>query len=274
MGSVFEKAVWAVDDNGNILNPLERRIIYVVSPKEIDKDIDNTYNIKWYHFIPFVSLIKSAQVDRLEKNYKDKYETYPLIGAINAEKYFNFPRNHPVRNMLYGMCDIIPDFYVPLSSFHEYFQQLKHSSFLELCASLGAKEIYLEYAEMENMSYKIDASGNIPTELGEFGLDFSLDSSTTKKMAGRLAYKFSEKNKKIKEYQSEWMETEPTWKSMKKMRIENHVESFKAEFNYSDDFGINSEVAAKVAGFGINIGGEFKEIKKTKLKYNVVFWEI
>jgi hypothetical protein len=220
----------------------------------------------------FPAIKESKDLNRRIK-FVEKYHAYPVITIEDAQKHFKFPPNHPQHNTLYGMCDILPDIYVPLSAFHEYFRQMKYSSFLELCASLGAKEISLEYADIENTSYKIDATSAIPTKLGELGLDASVDGSTNKNMSGKFTINFPEKNKAIKEYHTEWMETEPTWKSMKKMRIENHVESFKVEFNYTYDFGINASLAAKCVGLGFDIGGEFKEMKKIELKYNVIFWD-
>jgi hypothetical protein len=268
MKSYLDKAVWVCDDKDNIIAPAERRIIYVVSPNEMDKDIDKAYKIKLKDFIPIIQFLKNKD----EQLLYEKYSLYPIIGMKNAQKHFKFPPNHPVRNMLYGMCDIIPDLYIPISSFHEYFQQMKHASFLELCASLGAKEIYLEFAEIEGTSYQFDSSSKIPTQLGNLGLDLSINGGINKNVNGKLAYRFNARNKDIKEYESEWMISEPTWKSLKKMRIKNHVESFRAEFNYSDDFGINLKVAAKCNNYGISIGGEFKEIKNIMLKYNVIFW--
>ena len=286
---MFEECInelpYVIDDNDNQIVPAERRIIFVMSPKKFAEE--------WYgHFTKKIfdesasGLVKTAlrglliiptitgSIDIIKKNkFIDKCYKYPVIWVEEAQKHFKFPPNHPQHNTLYGMCDILPDIYVPLSAFHNYFRQMKYSSFMELCASLGAKEISLEYADIENTSYKIDAASTIPTKLGELGLDASVNGSTNKNMNGQFTINFPEKNKAIKEYYTEWMETEPTWKSMKKMRIENHVESFKVEFNYTYDFGINASLAAKCAGLGFDIGGEFKEMKKIELKYNVLFWD-
>jgi hypothetical protein len=159
------------------------------------------------------------------------------------------------------MCDLLPDKYVPLNIFHTYFQQKKHSSFIELCASLGAKEVYLEFAEIDNKSYKINTSSDILIEeLSKLGVNLNVNGH--KNMNGKIAYTFSEKNNKIKDYQSVWIETEPTWESMIKMRINNHAKTCNVEYNYTDDFGINADVIAKCADFWINIGGEFNKMKK------------
>jgi len=279
----FEK-VCEEDEEGNIspISPSKRRIIYTISDKDISRllDIDErretfseqNFFAKILDGFSIQENLKDVGEKLFLKDLKDRLTMYPAISSELAEKHFKFPPNHPKQNLLYGMCDIIPDLYVPISTFHDYFMQMKHTSFIELCASLGAKEIYLEYAEIENKSYNIDSSANIPSALGMLGLNLSLDESTSNKMNGKLAFKFSEKNKEIKDYQSEWIDTEPTWKSMKKMRIENHAESYRAEFNYSEDYGVNSKVAANCTALGINIGGSFKAIKETKLKYNVLFW--
>ena len=77
--------------------------------------------------------------------------------------------------------------------------------------------------------------------------------------------------KKI-DYDSPWLNTEPSWRIMNNMRRNNFLKEFVAEFSYVDDMGINSQFASKILKYGINIGGSFIEMTKIKLKYKVIFW--
>ena len=198
---------------------------------------------------------------------------YPLINIELAKIYFDFPPGHPKPNSVYAMCNIFPNQYVPLNNFHRYFQELKHSSFIDLCGYLGAKEVYLEHAVINNKSLNIDLSaGDIPTELGNLGLGLKGGYSKGKNSNYNLAFSFSEKNKEIKDYDSPWLNSEPTWKSMKENRQNNFAESFKAEYNYNDDFGINGSIFAELSGMGINIGGSSQDFNSIKLIYKVIFW--
>jgi len=197
---------------------------------------------------------------------------YPMIHVDLAKEYYNFPPGHPILNSAYAMCNIIPNQYVPVSTFHEYFRQLKYSSLIELCGALGAKELFLEYAEVNNKTVNVDLSGNIPTELGSLGLGANIGYNKNRNINDNLSFTFSEENKKVKDYNSPWLSTEPTWSAMKKTRKDNFLKSFKIEYNYLDDFGINGNVAASLNNIGINIGGSYKDFKEIKLKYHVVFW--
>jgi hypothetical protein len=83
---------------------------------------------------------------------------------------------------------------------------------------------------------------------------------------------FPEDNKEIKEYDSPWMATEPTWVAMYNMRRNNKLTVYEAEFHYTEDMGITDSVAAEIDKMGVNLGGSFESIKRERLKYKVIFW--
>jgi acyl carrier protein len=198
----------------------------------------------------------------------------PMIGGIahytmtQAKKLFKFPPNHPVPGSAYAMIDVYPDHYVPLSSFHEHYKQTKHAAFIELCASLGAKEICIESAEINSRT--LDINGDIKTPLSGLGLGISVKEN--RETGQKIAFKFSEANKEIKDFDSPWLYTEPSWLSMNNLRRKNHLQELGAEFTCLDEMGINVNLAAKMKGVGINIGGNFQEMTKIRLSYSVVFW--
>ena len=247
----------ALDENDNPIMPSKRRVIFIVELEKVAEEWSKHFTEEFFDesasayikgffkgllVIPSVIVLKEG-IER--RNFLKKYYQYPIIDVEDAQKNFQFPPNHPQHNMLYAMCDILPNLYVPLSTFHDYIQDMKHSSFIELCASLGAKEIYYESDETDNKSFGINASSDTPVE--KVSIDGHKNNNTNKS----LAYKFPEKNSNTNEdYQSEWLAVEPTWKSMKKMRINNHVESFIVNYNYTVDFGINADLAAKCKGIG------------------------
>ena len=56
---------------------------------------------------------------------------------------FKFPPQHPQKGIVYSCCDYEPDFYIPVSSFHQHTLQLKESAFIEMCAHLGLSLIHI-----------------------------------------------------------------------------------------------------------------------------------
>ena len=164
----------------------------------------------------------------------------PSYTVPKARDLFKFPVNHPIANTAYAMTEVYPDSYVTIAEFHNYFKEIKHAAFIELCANLGAKEIYLESAEINNRGLDINADINTP--LKSLGLGLSVHKN---KETGEIsAFRFSEENKGIKEYDSPWFHTEPSWRSMSNLRWKNHLSEIGTEFTYIDDFGINASLTA------------------------------
>lgn len=197
-----------------------------------------------------------------------KYGGAPHYTISKAKKSFKFPPNHPVANTAYAMTEVYPEHYIQLSEFHEYITKTKHEAFIELCANLGAKEICIESVEINNKS--LDINGDIKTPLVKCGLNISHWKNT--ETGVKNTFKFPEENSKIKDYDSPWLIVEPSWRTMNNLRRKNHLKEFRAEFNYTDDMGVNTKLAATFKGVGINIGGGFSEMTKIRLNYNVLFW--
>ena len=88
----------------------------------------------------------------------------------------------------------------------------------------------------------------------------------------KIAFKFSDKNREIKDFNSPWLYTEPSWMSMNNLRRNNHLSELGAEFICIDDMGINVNFTSQLKLVGINIGGAFKEMTKIRLNYSIIFW--
>ena len=193
----------------------------------------------------------------------------PYYTVSKSLELYKFPPNHPIVNTVYAMIDIYPNHYIPFSQFHDYYKETKHAAFIELCAALGAKEICIESAEIN--SKNLDINGDIKTPLLKLGLGLNIheDHETGQK----VVFSFSETNKGIKDYDSPWLYTEPSWKSMNILRRENRLLQLGAEFNCIDEMGIDVNLAGNIKLLGFNIGGKFSEMTKIKLSYRVIFWE-
>jgi hypothetical protein len=192
----------------------------------------------------------------------------PHYTTSKARQLFKFPPNHPSMNTAYSMVDVFPEHYVPIAGFHEYYKQTKHAAFIELCASLGAKEICIESAEINNQT--LDINGDIKAPLSS--LDLGINVRENRETGMKIAFKFSEDNKGIKDFDSPWLYTEPSWLSMNNLRRKNHLQELGAEFTCVDEMGITANLSASLKGAGVNIGGNFQEMTKIRLSYSVIFW--
>ena len=209
---------------------------------------------------------------RVFRNSYYKNIPFPIFDIDLARKSFRFPPSHPRDGLSYATSEIESDLYIPISNFHKYMYESKMSAFAELCATLGAKTCKIVYAEENEQDVTVNFTGkNIPTTAGV--LDSQLDSNINKRSTQNADIFFSFPNRKnISKYETVWMNGEPTWNALQKMRLENGVEKYTADFNYTDDMGITAKIANKLNGVGIDIGGKFEDFKKIKYKFEVEFW--
>lgn len=203
----------------------------------------------------------------ISKHYRGPIcpKDFKVIEYEKVKSYFRFPPNHPVKDMAYATCNIVPDLYIPIANFHDHFQQMKHASFVQLCANLGAKEVIVHDIKIDNET--VDMKAEIPVLVAKLGLNYN------KEVNQKTAFSFSENNRNIKPYESPWIETEPTWESMINTRKNNFLKRYNCEYNYTDDFGINGNLVGNLNSFKINIGGSFTILRKINIKYEVIFWQ-
>jgi hypothetical protein len=169
------------------------------------------------------------------------------------------------------MVDVVPKVYVPLAQFHDYVKDTKQAAFVDLCASLGAKEVRIQSVVINGRA--LDVNGDISHPLAEAG--FSLNIKENSKDGTKIAMSFNQSNSQIRDAaDSPWISIEPTWRAMIKGRKEYGLETFTVEFNHTDDMGVDAKLAAKFAEHGANIGGSYREMTRVKLTYEVVFWPV
>lgn len=260
----------------------KRNLIIVSSKDDIDalkksikwdellKDGADLLKFNYRNLIPGYGIMKILQ-NAAAGSYVSELK-HPIYEISLAKNLFQFPPHDPVINTVYATTELFPNQYVQMGNFHDYFRELKHASFVELCANLGAKEIYLEYAEINEKFFDFKVTSTFPTELGNLNLGISAGGNEKESNFGKLAFTFTKENSSIKDFSSPWLESEPTWKAMANMRKNNSLSTCSADFNYSNDMGVNSTLSLKLKSIGLNIGGDFKEFIKIRLKYKIIFW--
>lgn len=210
-----------------------------------------------------------------KKDAKPKIPPYPIFELKLAREQFEFPTNHPIDGLVYACCDAEPNHYVPLASFHRYMYELKMGAFQKLCSNLGARHASILYAEEDgrDITAQIVASG-IPTQVGPASVTAEAGSHHQSSERARILARFPQRTRPLRKTESGWMNGEPTWRTMQEIRLEDGVDSWEADFSYTDDMGVRAEVAGKILGMNLKIGGEFEKIHPRKWKFEVEFWPI
>lgn len=246
-----------------------RRIILI-------DDEENNKKINWSKLVKDASIFYGIPLVRYLFDKKTYLNYSTAFGEIDyCNNNFKFPPQHPQKGVIYSCPDYEPDFYIPLSNFHQHSLKLKESAFIEMCAHLGAKEIILieetEDNKKVNLSVRAD---NVPTQMGDASANLKTEYKSNQTNSGKVSFSFPKpKKQNSTNYVSKWIESEPTWRTLQKVRSENKVVEYSAEFNYTDEMGISVDLAGKLNGMGLNIGGSFNKIKKVERKYKVIFWD-
>lgn len=283
--------------NLRMLDPRDRRIVIIASPERAQKLyslslLENTPSL----FLPFFPLLLTEPLLKLLENspfiehkiigtlgYKVyRYKVYkklkklgkplyPIFDLKTARDQFRFPIGHPVDGTAYACCEEEPDLYVPLASFHRYMYEAKLMAFHELCANLGVRRCIVVYAEEDGQD--ITMKTGLP-KLGIISGTLSVGISEHSNETVTVFAEYPPPNSPIVETHNRWMNGEPTWMMMQKLRLKQNLQKWRVEFSYVDEMGINAEVAAKLVGFGINIGGNFEKMHRRKWIFDVEFWPI
>jgi len=216
---------------------------------------------KLYYLIKYQSFNKS-------EIFKKKCP-YTIIDKNKLPNNFIFPINHPIDGCIYLSSIVDSNVFYPLSEYHQKLKQEKLNDFLKLCAYLGAKKCSV----VSDDSFEMKVEGNIGIGVNKDNRGKEEVKYNRKRSSFlNFSYEFPEDNNILEEYNSLWINGEPSWKTMQDLRLQRGVLKCRAEFNYTDDFGINSNFDMTVKKIGINVGVNFNSIENEKLIFEVEFY--
>ena len=178
---------------------------------------------------------RKARQNRLGILFVSKTESDQLTFPIGHPRYLVQYVAHPANRVTY----------VPMANFHRFIFEQKVAEAQHLLISLGATNIEVEHSF---------GSGSL-TEAS----DIAVKAGKTNKHLRRVSSKLHLQPDKYPEIPKglAWFEHEPLWQEVARARLEAGLESFELDIHYTDDFGVNAELSAKVEGIGIDIGGPF-----------------
>lgn len=255
--------------------PLHERSVCIIANEETEKKLND---VDWQKLSldvmgdPINLVIKLWKGRKDIKNSYNKKPKFPILNIDIARKEFKFPPSHPQNGVVYATSEIDQATYIPFSKFHNYMYESKMAAFTKLCNSLGAKSCKIIYAEENgvDITAKIKLE-NIPTNKGNVDndIDFSYNSSNKQNVDVFMSFP---QNINIYKFENPWLYGEPTWQALQEIRLENDIEKFIAEFIYTDDMGVNLNIANSLNKIGLNLGGNYEEFKKIKYRFEVEFW--
>lgn len=187
-------------------------------------------------------------------------------------KNYQCSDSHFKTNIVYAEHPAAPNYFLRFAEFHEKLLEEKRHEFLQLLISLGAKKISWVDKNQQDKSGEASAGLDDPTTITDVGVQISTKqaSSSALKIEGEfdLPTYFPKAPEDLK-----WLNRESSWKTVEHGRTQgNWMKTYKVSFTYAQDFGITSELDAKLKGFGLNIGGNFSSMRTIEQEYEVEFY--
>jgi hypothetical protein len=183
-------------------------------------------------------IYRKAREKRFDVLFVSRTESDQLTFPIGHPRYLVQYVAHPANRVTY----------VPMANFHRFVFEQKVAEAQHLLISLGATNIEVEH--LFGSGGGLDANPGLSTVNG---------AGKTNKRLRRVSSRMHLLPDKVPEIPKDlaWFEHEPLWQELARARLEAGLESFELDIHYTDDFGVDAKLSAKVEGIGIDIGGSF-----------------
>lgn len=179
---------------------------------------------------------------------------------------FSFSDTMPELGVVYSVHPASPTRYIRSADFHSYLVQDKRAEFIRLVSALGAKTVRVAESDLAErqigLGTQVDAGG---------GAKISVDNSKEQTFTASLTNQDPPRSFPTRPTGLAWIHREPLWQAMAETRERDGVTSFAVEFSYTEDFGVNATLAAKLESFGLSVGGTFQTVRAIRHRYDVEF---
>lgn len=209
--------------------------------------------------MPKSVLMLEMVITALAQSSKKGVSVFPVKSSHS--KLFNLPPGHPRENVLYVGHPATPRTYMPIADFHRFVFEHKFSEAVNLLMHLGAKEINVEHV----CGWGRDFAGRLNVVMPSKGDEVSAQASCKAGKTQKILYeaKFQGDVSPSMPEDLVWFHHEPTWKNVADGRLKFGMTSFSLNLQYTEDYGVNASMKAKVAESGFDLGGEFEKHAST-----------
>ena len=259
-----------IDDVASVRN-LDNIPVWKAFYREWSEEADEE-NIWWRHSI-------SAEV----------YYAFKAFGKVTAKKiqqarskgvgilpiplskadYFNLAPGHPQKKVLYAAHPSDRLTYLPTAEFHRLAFEHKFAEAIRLLMHLGASTINVEHERGWDQEFAAKLSAGIP----EANANASVEASGGAHTRDRLLYEADLEGHSDPHIPDDlvWYPHEPTWQSAAEGRIDFGMEKFNLKLQYTEDYGVNADLAIDLQNIGIGLGGSFEKHQNTIWSLDGVF---
>ncbi|MCS3698393.1 hypothetical protein [Salinibacter ruber] len=242
----------------------ERQLITFVESSELENKIIKKGKIKGTSkafilgFFGGMLNVPEKELSKATKNYI-KEDTFVPAVPFSWARSLKLAPGHPRKDTLYVAHPSNKRRFLPVSEFHRLTFEDKFAEALRLLMYLGATEIDVEHRKGWERDFAGELSVNIPDVQGEASIESEVSSS------GKALYHAELDGHSEPSIPDNlvWYPHELTWQVVAEGRMDFGLKDFSLTLKYTDDYGIDADLAqdAKTAGF--SLGGSFKSYEST-----------
>ncbi|MFT3770905.1 MAG: hypothetical protein QM820_36260 [Minicystis sp.] len=184
-----------------------------------------------------------------------------LVPESWAGNFITLPPAHPRPSVLYAGHPATAQKYVPLFDFHRFLFEHKFAELVAILMHLGATRIKVK----RKAGWGRDLSAALNVGLPQVELAASATAESHRGVNADLLYEAELDGTTSPELPPNlvWYPHEPTWQQVAEGRLRFGLKSFSFSLEYSDDYGVNLGLKAKVEKAGLDAGGAFHKHQAT-----------
>lgn len=173
--------------------------------------------------------------------------------------HLRFPPGHSQEGVLYAQHPTQHEKYFPCASFHRFVFEHKFAEAIRILTALGATRIKVEHVT----GWKRDIGVNFQAPIE--GIDTSASAGSSNSQGNSLMFEAEYEGHTKPELPVDiaWYSHEPTWQSTAEGRMKYKLKKFNLSLSYTEDYGVNADLAVKAEKLNISLGGKFGQHTST-----------
>jgi hypothetical protein len=239
-----------------------RRAILCVSPADPNYNQWADPNVWWDIYM------KSRPVENIFNEYLKKMSGPKYkperVDILLAQKKFKFTPGHPLKDELYVLHPLDPEFYYPAKDYAYNHYQEKVRYFLKMLIDLGIKKIEARYV------HGINSFGNISCKIKD-EVKIGVEAKFNKKSEYQLYAEYEPKGEPREPVNNIWLEHEQSWQSLLEQRLQGGLKNIKFEFAYNVNSGLSVDLICLIDSISVATGGKLNKEFETMWELNLSF---
>jgi len=208
---------------------------------------------------PVIINLARAVVEQIAKAREHGIDVIPVPQAAANE--FRLPPGHPREDVLYTAHPSETHSYLPTADFHRLAFEHKFAEAIGLLSHLGAETINVSHQRGWGRGFSGELGVGIPQAGAEAKVEGGEEASTEDQ--GLYYAELEGHNDPEVPEDLVWYPHEPTWKRIAEDRIKFGLQQFSLKLQYTDDYGVNADLAVDAQNAGFSLGGSFEKHQTT-----------